>query len=75
MFRTVFCTIFLTACRSEQTLDAIHRLLDATDDNEARFKRKTVVQFLVVHEELGKLEHTDSHEELTDRLRELESVN
>lgn len=63
---------------SKDTLDAIHRLLEElleeTDDKDVHYKLKTVMQFLLVHEEdLRQLEGLGTEDsELDARLRELE---
>lgn len=63
---------------SKDTLDAIHRLLEElleeTDDEEVHYKLKTVMQFLLVHEEdLKQLEGLGTDDsELHARLNELE---
>ena len=62
----------------KETLDSIRGLLEEllaeTDDADARYKLKTVLQFLLVHEEdLKQLEGLGGDQsELEARLRELE---
>lgn len=62
----------------KETLDSIRGLLEEllaeTDDADARYKLKTVLQFLLVHEEdLKQLERLGGDQsELEARLRELE---
>ena len=62
----------------KETLDSIRGLLEEllaeTDDEDVRYKLKTVLQFLLVHEEdLKQLEGLGGDQsELEARLRELE---